>query len=259
VVATPDQNHFCIVREALEAGNHVFVEKPLALSLAQAEELVSLAEARDKILMTGHIMQYHWAVRWIKERIETGCIHPRSVLATRVEFGIARADTDLLWSSAIHDVSVIQYLLGKEPRKIDAAEASISDEGMRDILFITMTFDGGVIVHIYAGFAGPYRERKLIIHAMQEIVSFDGLSESLNLLTRKSSLDNVQSHKREYGRQFDGAHRMEIQETEEPLLVECQHFLDCIKTNKTPLSGGRNSLAVIRTLDRIERALGHQK
>lgn len=256
VVATPDHTHFYIAREALEAGKHVFVEKPLALSLAQAEELVGLAEAQDKILMTGHIMQYHWVVRWIKERIETGRIHPLSILATRVEFGIGRADADLLWSSAIHDVSVIQYLLGKEPKEISVAEASINDEGMRDILFINLLFDGQVIAHIYAGFAGPYRERKLIVHTTQEIVVFDELTGSLDLLSRKAFLTNIQSDKREYSRQFDGGHRVEIQDTQEPLLVECQHFLDCIKTNRTPLSGGRNTLAVIRTLDHIERALG---
>lgn len=255
VVATPDQTHFRIAREALEAGKHAFVEKPIALSLTEAKELVGLAEAKDKILMTGHIMQYHWVVRWIKERIETGHIHPLSILATRVEFGIGRADADLLWSSAIHDVSVIQYLLGKEPKEISVAEASINDEGMRDILFINLLFDDQVIAHIYAGFAGPYRERKLIIHTAEEIVVFDDLIGSLDLLSRIVSCSDTRSDKREYSKQFDGGHRVKIEDSQEPLLVECQHFLDCIKTNRTPLSGGRNSLAVIKTLDRIERAL----
>lgn len=255
VVATPDQAHFEIAKQALNSGKHVFVEKPLALSIIQAKELVDLAYARSRILMTGHILQYHPAIQWIKERLVSGVSRAISILSNRVEFVIGRAGVDLLWSSVIHDVSVIQYLMGAEPVEICSVGASIHNEGTLDLLFINLLFPKGTIGHIYNGFAGPYRERKLILHTMQEIVVFDGFTGSLELFERHALLANVDAGRREYNKQFDKGHRFEIPDAPEPLKVECQHFLDCIKTNQTPLSGGENALAVFRTLDRIERAL----
>jgi UDP-2-acetamido-3-amino-2,3-dideoxy-glucuronate N-acetyltransferase len=255
VIATPDQTHFEFAKQALDAGKHVFVEKPLALSLGQAKELVDLADSRSRVLMTGHILQYHPAIRWIKERLVTEFTSPVSVLSRRVEFGIARGGGDLLWSSAIHDVSVIQYLLQDEPEGICGAGASLNNEGAYDVLFINLLFRGGVVGHIYAGFAGPHRERRLVLHTMREIIVLDGLTGSLELFTRQARLANAEAGMREYNKQFDKGRRLEIPNAPEPLKLECQHFLDCIKTNQTPLSGGEDALAVIRTLDRIERAL----
>ncbi len=255
VVATPDHNHFEIARQGLEAGKHVFVEKPLASSLANAQELVTLAEARGKVLMTGHILQFHPAVQWIKRRMGTASMSPVSMLSTRVEFGIVRASADLLWSSAVHDVSIIQYLLESEPEEICAVEASINNKGLRDILFVNLLFPGHVVGHIYAAFAGPSRERRLVVHTMREIIVFDGLLGSLELLSRRAPDARVESGTREYDRQFDKARIVEIPPGQQPLMVECQHFLDCIRTGGTPLSGGQNALAVMRTLERIERAL----
>lgn len=255
VVATPDQTHFDIGRQALEAGKHAFVEKPLALSLPQAEQLTSLATSKGRTLMTGHIMQYHPAVQWIRQRLVTGQATPVSILSTRVEFGIAKAHADILWSSAIHDVSMIQYLLGREPDEVFATEASLNDEKLADILFVDMTFSAGVAGHIYAGFAGPYRERRLTLHTNREIMVFDGLTGNLEIFARKASQLNAESGIREYTKQFEAGKRVELGDIQEPLMVECQHFLNCIKAKVVPLSGGENALAVMRMLDRIERAL----
>ncbi len=259
VVVTPDQTHFDISMKAIEVGKHVFVEKPLALSFDEAKEMISFAKSKGKILMTGQIMLYHPAIKWIKERLATGPMNPVSILSTRIDFGVARADADLLWSLATHDVSIIQYLLGNSPEEVHALRASINDKRLGDMLFVNLTFPSGVIGHINAGFAGPHRERRLVLHTTREIVVFDGLTGNLELFARKDSKVGGESGIREYGKQFEAGHRVELVNAPEPLIIECQHFLDCIKTNMAPLSGGENALSVMRTLDKIESAIKSAK
>lgn len=253
VVATPDDTHFEIAKQGLASGKHVFVEKPLALSLEETLELVRFAEARGKILMAGHILVYHPAVQWIKERISGALIKPVSVLSTRVEFGIARADADLLWSSVVHDISVMQYVFGVEPKEIHAIGMSLATGDPHDTLFINLLFPGGVVGHVHAGFAGPYRERRLVMHASNHIVVFDGLTGTLDVFSR--ARPNVPTGKREYDKQFDGGVRVELMQSKDPLTVECEHFLDCIRRSTVPLSGGEGALGVARTLDRIAKQL----
>jgi predicted dehydrogenase len=255
VVATPDLTHFNISRQALSAGKHVFVEKPMAMSLAEAESLVDLAKKKGKIQIAGHIMQYHSSILWMKETLASSPADIISVLSTRIEFGVAKPNIDLLWSSVIHDVSIIQYLLANEPVEVHVVGAGLNDEGHKDILFINLEFPSGAIGHIHAGYAGPYRDRKLILHTTQDIIVFDGLIDNIWRFNRKGMrLGDINSI-RDYKRQFGESQKVEPVNTKEPLVVECQHFVDCIKMNKVPLSGGENSLAVMRTLDRIERVL----
>jgi len=255
VVSTPDATHFDIAKRALKAGKHLFVEKPIALSFDQAKELVASAKSQNKILMAGHIMQYHPAIQWIKERLATGQANPISILSSRIDFGIAAADANLLWSSVIHDVSMIQYLLGSEPKELCVAGSSFNAQKLNDILYINMVFPLNVVGHIHAGFAGPYRERRLILHTTEEIIVFDGVSGHLDLFSRKVSRPGNGYGIREYEKQFGGAKRVELPDLREPLAVECQHFLDCINTNTTPISGGENVLAVMRTITRLDKAL----
>jgi UDP-2-acetamido-3-amino-2,3-dideoxy-glucuronate N-acetyltransferase len=255
VVATPDQTHFEIARQALQAGKHVFVEKPLALSLAHAEELMELAGVQGKMLMTGHILQYHPAIRWMKERIEGGVVGPVSIRSTRIDVGVARPDASLLWSSAIHDVAVIQYLLGEEPEQLTAVGTSLNGSGLCDILFVNLSFRGGGNGHITASFSGPLCARELVLQTTQEAIVFDGAAESLRLFPRQAV-----SADREPGRcgrqaSVEQGIQPNIPDLQEPLKIECQHFLECIRSNRVPLSGGDRALAVMRTLDRIERSL----
>ena len=254
VVATPDETHFEIAKLGLTSGKHVFVEKPLALSLEETLELVGYAEAQDKILMAGHILVYHPAVQWIKERIAGGLMNPVSVLSTRVEFGIARADADLLWSSVVHDISVIQFVLGAEPKEMHAIGTSLALGGPHDTLFINLLFPGAVVGHVHAGFAGPYRERRLVVHATNHIAVLDGFTGTLDVFSRVRP--NVSASKREYDKEFDGGVRVELMRSKDPLTVECEHFLDCIRQKMVPLSGGEGAVAVARTLDRIAKQIG---
>jgi predicted dehydrogenase len=177
-----------------------------------------------------------------------------SILSTRIEFGTAKVDSDLLWSTVVHDVSIVQYLLGNEPRKICAVGASLNEEKLKDIIFINLIFPSNVIGHISAGFAGPYRDRRLVLHTTQETIVFDGLNGNLELFTRKTSEANAAYGIREYEKQFGAGQKIELNK-EEPLKVEGQHFIDCIKMNQAPQSGGENALAVMRTLDKIEKTL----
>jgi len=256
VATTPDETHFEIGKKVLRARKHAFIEKPLALSLKQAKELIDLAKAENKVLMTGHIYQYHPAIQRIKDYIQTREITPVSILSTRIESGIPanREDANLLWASAIHDVSIIQYLLGKEPQKVSAIQSSLNTKKMGDILFINLIFPNKVIGHIQAGFAGPYKERKLVIHSPQKILVFDGLTEILEVFSHQDFKRKVRLGSREYDKKFKKIQRIDFKD-EQPLKIECQHFLDCINKNRIPLSGGKNVLKVFRTLSRINNKL----
>ena len=256
VATTPDETHFKIGKEVLKAGKHAFIEKPLALSLKQAKELIDLAKVKNKVLMTGHIYQYHPAIKKIKDYIQTKEITPVSILSTRIESGIPanREDANLLWASAIHDVSIIQYFLEKEPQKVSAIQNSLNTKKMGDILFINLIFPNKIIGHIQAGFAGPYRERKLVIHSPQKIIVFDGLTEVLEIFSYKNFKKKARIGSREYDKKFKKTQQINFK-GKQPLSIECQHFLDCINNNKTPLSGGENVLKVFRTLSRINNKL----
>jgi predicted dehydrogenase len=253
VVATPDETHFEIARQGLASGKHVFVEKPLSLSLEETTELVRFAEAQGKTLMAGHILVYHPAVQWIKERISGTLIKPVSVLSTRIEFGVARAGADLLWSSVVHDISVMQYVFGVEPKEIHAIGTSLTPGGLHDTLFINLLFPGGVVGHIHAGCAGPYRERRLVMHASNHIVVVDGVTGALDVFSRARL--GVSAGEREYDKRFDDGVRVELMRSKDPLTVECEHFLECIRRRTVPLSGGEGALGVARTLDRITKQL----
>lgn len=257
VVATaPDNTHFVIGKKVLEANKHLFVEKPLALSLKQAEVLVQLARTKGKVLMTGHTYQYHPAIQKIKKLIQSGKTRPVSILSTRIELGLPpnRADADLLWSSAVHDVSIIQELLEAEPKKIAALQGSLGSKKLGDVLFVNLLFPSDIIAHIQAGFAGPFKERKLIIHSPQKIIVFDGITESLEVFSAKRPKAKARVSLRGYGQKFEKTEQISFKK-ENPLKTECQHFLDCINKNKTPLSGGKNALKVMRTLERISKSL----
>jgi len=251
VIASPDETHFELASRALDAGKHVFVEKPIALDLTEAETLLQKAERGRKVLMTGYVMLYHPAVRWIKRQVDAGIMRPTAVMSTRVDFGIAR-DADLMWSSAIHDVAIIQHLLDQEPEEMQAVYASIGRPGVADMAFANFVFRDGAIGHIRVSFAGPSRERRLVLHAREAIVSFDGTTNAVELYKRNEESRGGEVPSRGYDKLFIREDAVPI-EGAEPLQLECQDFVESIASERIPVAGGRRALGVIRTLDRLKR------
>lgn len=235
VVATPDETHFNIGMEALRSNKHVFIEKPLALTLEEASELVATAEDKKRILIAGHVMLYHPAIQKIKQRLQTHKI--KCIQSTRLDSERSRPGSDLIWSSVIHDVSIINYLIERETLAISSIGTSLNKEKPYDMVFVNIMFSDTIIANIYASFVGPGKKRELIVYSEDETITFDGSTGKLATYARRG-----------------GEKALSIGDGE-PLKIECQDFLDCINSGVTPLAGGGNTLQVMTILKDIEESL----
>src|SRR5262245_27613521 len=174
VIATPAVTHFTSVREALGAGKDVFVEKPLALRRTEGEELVSLAEKERRILMVGHILQYHPAIRKIKELIKSGYVGKlQYIYSNRLNMGKVRSEENILWSFAPHDISIMLMLLGELPLSVYAHGGNYLNYNVTDVTMTTLTFESGVRGHVFVSWLHPYKEQRLVIVGDKKMLVFD--------------------------------------------------------------------------------------
>lgn len=252
VIATPAVTHYEMVKKALEHGKDVFVEKPLATRLEEAEELVKMAEAEGRILMVGHILHYHPAVKKLKEIVssgELGRIH--YIYSNRLNIGKIRTEENILWSFAPHDISLILMLTGEEPVKVAASGGDYLQRGIYDTTVTLLDFPSGVKSHIYVSWLHPFKEQKLVVVGSKAMVVFDDVSEEKLFIYR---------HRIEWK---DGkipvANRAEYETVEiekaEPLRKELEHFLECVKKRTSPLTDGWEALRVLKVLELAEHSL----
>lgn len=254
VVATPDETHFDIGMKALKANKHTFIEKPLAISFQQALELVKAADRGGKILMAGHIMQYHPAIKKIKAKIQQSKL--KSIQSTRLDLGGIKPNSNIVWSNIVHDVSIIDYLLECAPQTVSAIGTYFSEIRLYDLIFVNLRFPNGVIANIHSSFVNPSKERTLIIHSDDEIITFDGVTEGLKTYSKEDGYAN-NIERQNYEHLFSNGKELFV-DNGEPLKMECQHFLDCIRNGITPLSGGENALRVMKILEDIEKSLNQK-
>jgi UDP-2-acetamido-3-amino-2,3-dideoxy-glucuronate N-acetyltransferase len=249
VIATPAVTHYKFVKQAILAGKDVFVEKPLALTVKEGEDLVEIAEKEQRILMLGHILQYHQAVIKLKELISSGELGKiQYIYSNRLNIGKFRTEENILWSFAPHDISVILMLLGEEPVKVTATGGDYLNKGIYDTTLTTMEFSNGVKSHIFVSWLHPYKEQKLIIVGSKAMAVFDDVSKEKLFLY---------PHKIEWK---DGkipvAQMADYQvipiNNDEPLREELRHFIDCIKERKLPKTDGREGLRVLKILEAAE-------
>ncbi|GEA16560.1 hypothetical protein E308F_28060 [Moorella sp. E308F] len=246
-VATPAHTHYRVAREALLAGKDVFVEKPLALSRAEAEELVDLAAAKNRILMAGHLLLYQPAIQWLKNYIASGAVGDVAYLSQeRLKLGRVRAVENVLWSFGVHDIAVLLYLVGEKPQEVKAAGQCFLQEGIEDDVHVHLKFSGGVQAHLHVSWLWPEQRRRLTIAGSKAMLTYDELAQEVVLHKKRIT---PELHNRDEGSEvvFRGS--------EEPLLLECRHFLECIKERKEPLSNGRSALEVIEVLERAGKQL----
>ncbi|UCD72004.1 MAG: Gfo/Idh/MocA family oxidoreductase [Syntrophobacterales bacterium] len=252
VVATPAQSHYEIAREALIAEKDVFVEKPLALKVNEGKELVSLAAEAGKILMVGHLLEYHPGITKLKEMVSAGELGKINyIYSTRLNLGKFRTEENILWSFAPHDISVILLLLEETPKEVSAHGGSYLSPGIPDVTMTTMDFSNGVKSHIFVSWLHPYKEQKLVIVGDRKMAVFDDVAPRDKLLLfshRIDWIDRVPVPRKEDAELVDF-------EMEEPLKVECRHFLDCIQSRKRPKTDGENGLRVLEILDLCQRSL----
>ena len=268
VVATPVETHFELCQAALTAGKHVMVEKPLATSSAECETLIALAEAQGRTLMVGHVFVYNSAVNRVKEYIDTGEIgEVYYVYSQRLNLGQVRHDVNAMWNFAPHDLSILCHWFGTEPTNLAARGHSYLQPGIEDVVFMNMEFPKSVLASVHISWLDPLKVRRMTIVGSEKMVVYDDVSADAKVVVydrgvTKQLIDKTEASLgsyRTYG-EFQlllraGDVLIPKLDFVEPLKVECQHFVDCIRTGETPVSDGRQGLWVVRALEAAQRSL----
>lgn len=257
-IATPATQHYAMAKAALEAGKHVLVEKPLATEIAEAEELIELAERHSRILMVGHLLLYHPAVRKLKDFIQAGELGELYyIYSTRVNLGQVRREENALMSFAPHDISVILYLLDDHPMEVSAIGKDYLQEGVEDVVFLTLRFPRGTLAHCHVSWLDPHKIRKFTVVGSKKMAVFDDMESSEKIRIYDKGVDH-RPHYSTFGEflslRFGDIYIPRV-EMREPLQIECQHFLDCIEAGKKPLSDGESGLAVVKVIDAAKKSL----
>jgi UDP-2-acetamido-3-amino-2,3-dideoxy-glucuronate N-acetyltransferase len=252
VIATPAATHYELVKKSLLSGKDVFVEKPLALTVKEGQEITDIAEKNKKILMVGHILQYHPAVKKLKELVSSGGLGKiQYIYSNRLNIGRFRTEENILWSFAPHDISVILMLLEEEPIKVFATGGDYINKKVYDTTMTTLEFRNGVKGHIFVSWLHPYKEQKLIVVGTKAMAVFDDVSnEKLFFYPHKIEWKDGK---------MPVAQKAEYQiipvEAGEPLKLELQHFLECVEQRKRPITDGYEGLRVLRILETAEKSL----
>jgi predicted dehydrogenase len=255
VVATPVPTHYALAKQALEAGKHVFVEKPPAMRAAEMDELVDLAAARDRVLMPGHLLLYHPGVLKLKELIDAGELGDvLCVYGNRQNLGIVRTNENALWSLGVHDLSVILYLLDEDPDVAVAHGRDFLTPGVEDVVFCYLRFPSGKIAHMHLSWLDPHKMRKLTVVGREKMVVFDDME-----LERKVTVYEKSPWKRAatYGEWQTRSGDIFIPKipTDEPLRLECAHFLELIAGDGDRARVAKDGARVVRALEMLTDSL----
>lgn len=253
VVAAPAEKHYQLAKEGLRAGKHVYVEKPLALQMDHAEELCQLAQRENRILMVGHLLQYHAAFLKLKEMVKSGQLGKiQYIYSNRLNFGKIRDEENILWSFAPHDISMILGLAGDNPESVYATGAAHLNSHIQDVTTTHLKFKSGLEAHIFVSWLHPFKEQKLVVVGEKGMAVFDDgqpwsgkLAYYPHKVTWINGLPTPEKAEKEY---------IPLQESE-PLKTECAHFIECINRGKNPTTDGIEGLNVLSTLNAAQKSL----
>jgi predicted dehydrogenase len=258
VIATAGPSHHELALGALKAGKDVYVEKPFTLSVRDARELVEIAKKDGRILMVGHLLEYHPVVVKLKELIDEGYLGDvRYIYSQRLNLGTIRGDENAMWNFAPHDISMIQYLLGRAPTDVSARGQSYLQPGIEDVVFLSMNFGDRVMGHVHVSWLDPHKTRRLTVVASQRMAVFDDLesTEKLKIYDKGAHVNTDYDTFAEYvGLRF-GDITIPYIRSGEPLKIECEHFLSCVRDRTTPKSDGLDGLRVVDVLEAADRSL----
>lgn len=258
-VATPIPSHYVLAKEALLAGKHVLVEKPLTSNSEQAEELVELAEERGLTLMVGHTFEYNPAVEYLKKLIDSGDLGRLYYInATRVNLGIFQPDINVVWDLAPHDVSILMYILGQIPVTVSARGGAFVQPRIHDVAYLTLNFPNEVLADIRVSWLDPCKIRRITVVGSRKMVVYDDVEPTEKIKIYDKGVD-VPPYSDTF-EEFHLSYRYGDITTPaisgaEPLRLQCQHFLHCIRTGDEPRSNGRAGLEVVRILETATRSL----
>jgi len=258
VIATPPVSHFSIATAALSAGKDVFVEKPLVLDVKEGVRLSRQAEDAGRILMVGHIMEYHPAVEWLRKYLsEDGLGRIYYLYATRTNLGKVRDIENAMWSFAPHDISMMSFLLGEHPRRVAAVGQSYLRPGIEDVVFVTLWYGEDRIGHIHTSWLDPHKVRSLTIVGQKQMAVFSDTSPTQRITIFNKGVDFATEYKTyaEYLTLRTGEAFIPQIDSAEPLACECRHFLDRVRDRKAPRSDGWDGVRVLRVLEAAQRSL----
>ncbi len=253
VIATPAVMHYTMAKQALQAGKHVFVEKPLALHLNEGRELVDLARAQKKILMVGHILEYHPAFLKIREVIDAGAIgRLQYIYSSRLNFGKIRREENILWSFAPHDVALILRLVKEMPLQVVSMGGCYIQPNIADVTVTQLLFNQGVMGHIFVSWLNPFKEQRFVIVGSKKMIQFDDINK--NLILHDLHVDVEHGEPTPIKGKGDPLEYSQ----DEPLKLECQAFLEAIRTGKPPLTDGESGYRVLQVLHASQNSLSLQ-
>jgi predicted dehydrogenase len=259
VVATSVPTHYALGKRVLDAGKHAFIEKPIALKAADAQDLLDRAEANEVKLMVGHLLEYHPAVAKMKELIDSGELGKVFyAYANRLNLGKVRTDENALWSFGPHDISVLNYLTGDEPVEVSARGECYLQDDVEDVVFGYIKYKSGIVGHLHVSWLDPHKSRKITVVGEKKMVVFDDMESERKITVYDKGATTTRTKFETYGEfvtlHFGDIHIPKIG-NDEPLRVECQHFVDCIVNDARPRSDGRDALNVVKVLDAMEVSL----
>ena len=243
-IATPAQSHYEIASAFLKAGKDVFIEKPMTLCSKEASELVDIAKLNNSILMVGHMLLYQPAIQFIKTYLEEGHIGQIYHLhQERLKLGRVRSKENVIWSLGVHDIAVLLYLAGSAPEEIQCSGHSGVQEQIQDDAYVHMTFQSGTKGHLHSSWIWPENSRCMRIIGSKGMLVYDEMKQTVTLHKKRigEDLENIDEGEETL---FEGS--------AQPLRLEMEHFVHCIKTRETPISDGLSGLAVIRVLESLE-------
>lgn len=253
-IATPVSTHFPLAKACLEGGKHVLVEKPLASSIAEAEELNRIAAEHGLVLFAGHTFVYNAAVEKMKTLVEAGELgEVFYISSTRVNLGLFQEDINVIWDLAPHDISILNYILGREPVTVSTFARSYIRPGIEDVAFVVLQYPRGVVAHIHVSWLDPCKIRRTTLVGSKKMLVYDDTSTLEKIRVYDKGV-TIQPHYDTFG-EFQLAYRFgdiivpKINDVE-PLKMECIHFIECIRNGTSPRSDGRSGLSVVKVVER---------
>lgn len=258
VVVSPIHTHHAVARDALLAGKHVLVEKPLATNVMEAADLVTLARSRRRVLMAGHTFLYNPAVQELRRLVqagELGRIYYGD--AARLNLGLFQRHANVLWDLAPHDISILMHVLGQDPVMVSARGSTCVQAGVHDVCYMEIQFSGGTSANVHVSWLDPDKVRRLTLVGDRRMAVFDDISDTTKLRIYDRGVeypvtDNYEEFELAYRR---GEIVIPYIAWREPLRLECEHFLDCVRCGNRPLSDGEQGMAVVATLEAADRSL----
>jgi predicted dehydrogenase len=259
VIATAVRFHYPMAKASLLAGKHTFIEKPMAASTAECEELIEIARQKGLVLMIGHTFLYSPAVRKIKEIVDAGDIGEiRYICARRLNLGLFQKDINVAWDLAPHDISIIQYIMGEQPTAINCQGSAHVTPGIEDVTTMWLSFEKERTAIVHSSWLDPRKVREMTIVGSRRMIVYDDVAQQEKIRIFDARVERPPHYDTfaefHYAYHYGDIYAPYLKQ-EEPLKTECQHFLDCINNNTTPLTSGQKGLDLVRILEASSQSL----